>query len=270
MRLKIWLVFPASLLTFMYTSEATAQEPFVVAHRGLLLDAPENTLANFRSCLQLGLGFEVDVQRSKDGHLVCVHDDTVNRTTNGKGKVTDLTLQQLRTLDAGSWFASKFHGQKIPTLDEVFAEIAKHKNTRLLIAVDIKGPDSNIEADIIRLAEQHKVIDKLLMIGRTIGDADVRKRLRAASQHAHIATVANSSDEFATALADKQADWVYVRYVPSKSEVVKVHQANKRVFIAGSTVSGLQLENWKQATSSGVDAILTDYSLRLARELRKQ
>ncbi len=76
--------------------------PYVVAHRGLLLDAPENTLANFSACLNLNLGFEVDVQRSQDGKLVCVHDSTVDRTTNGKGKVAEETLAELKKLDAGS------------------------------------------------------------------------------------------------------------------------------------------------------------------------
>ena len=77
---------------------ATAQT-LVVAHRGLLKQSPENTLSNFRACLELRIGFEVDVRRSKDGHLVCVHDDTVDRTTNGHGAINALTLDQLKPMD---------------------------------------------------------------------------------------------------------------------------------------------------------------------------
>ena len=95
-------------------------QPLVVAHRGLLLDAPENTLANIRACLALRVGFELDVQRSADAQLVCIHDDTVDRTTDGSGRVGDMTLEQLKLLDAGRWFAPKFRGERIPTLDEVF------------------------------------------------------------------------------------------------------------------------------------------------------
>ncbi|MDP6444823.1 MAG: glycerophosphodiester phosphodiesterase family protein, partial [Pirellulaceae bacterium] len=80
---------------------AEPTRPLIVAHRGLLRYAPENTLTNFRACLELRIGFEFDVERTKDGHLVCIHDSTVDRTTNGTGKVSELTLAQIRELDAG-------------------------------------------------------------------------------------------------------------------------------------------------------------------------
>ena len=179
---------------------AEVHQRFVVAHRGLLLDAPENTLANFRACLELRIGFELDVRRSKDGHLVCVHDDTVDRTTDGKGRVTELTLQQLKSLDAGGWFDPRFRGQRIPTLGEVLETLAEFKTADVLVAVDIKGDDKEIETDIVQLAMQHKVLDRLLMIGRAISQDDVRRRLRHASKEAHVACVANRPDEFATAL----------------------------------------------------------------------
>ncbi len=103
----------ALLLLALHTSAlADKPTPLIVAHRGLLRHAPENTLANFRACLELRLGFEFDVQRTKDGHLICIHDDTVDRTTNGTGKVADLTLEEIRQLDAGSWFDPKFAGEK--------------------------------------------------------------------------------------------------------------------------------------------------------------
>src|SRR5690349_25131170 len=87
--------------------------PLIVAPRGLLLHAPENTLANFRACLELRLGFEFDVRRTKDGVLVCIHDATVDRTTDGAGKVADLTLDEVRRLDAGGWFGAEFAGEKV-------------------------------------------------------------------------------------------------------------------------------------------------------------
>src|SRR5205814_4104078 len=83
---------------------------YVVGHRGLLNEAPENTLANFRACLDLRLGFEFDVQRTKDGHLVCLHDSTLDRTTNGQGNVSEHSLDQIREPDAGRWFAPECAG----------------------------------------------------------------------------------------------------------------------------------------------------------------
>src|SRR5438093_1108721 len=75
--------------------------PRIIGHRGLMFDAPENTLAGFAACLEQRVGFELDIRRSKDGHLVIMHDATVNRTTNGTGPVADLTLAELKKLDAG-------------------------------------------------------------------------------------------------------------------------------------------------------------------------
>src|SRR5687768_4045155 len=109
------------LLASSPTAPAAAKAPQVVGHRGLIFDAPENTLAGFAACLELRIGFEVDVRRSKDGPLVCVHDATVDRTTGGKGKVAELTLAELKKLDAGSWLHPSFAGERVPALGEVLA-----------------------------------------------------------------------------------------------------------------------------------------------------
>ncbi len=92
----------------------------VIAHRGASGHAPENTLAAFRRAVALGATFiETDLHLSRDAHFVAIHDDTVDRTTNGHGKVHELTLADLRRLDAGSWFGSEFSGERIPTLEEI-------------------------------------------------------------------------------------------------------------------------------------------------------
>jgi glycerophosphoryl diester phosphodiesterase len=255
-----------SLVTVSQVRAAGEERPLVVAHRGLLKHAPEDTLANFRACLELGLGFEFDVQRTKDGQLVCIHDTTVDRTTNGTGKVSEMTLEQIRQLDAGSWFDQKFAGEKVPTVEEVLALVAEYRDRNILIAVDLKA--AGVEEDVVRLAEKHKVLPKLLFIGRTISEPDVRKKLKAASPKAVTAAVANNPEEFPTALADNNADWVYVRYLPTKEMMDAVHKAQKKSFIAGATVSGNVPANWQHCRSVGLDAILTDYPLELGAELR--
>src|SRR6201993_3287622 len=99
----------------------------VIAHRGASGHAPENTLAAFKRAVALGAGFiETDLHLSRDAHFVAIHDETVNRTTNGQGKVHDLTLADLRRLDAGSWFGSEFTGERIPTLEEILEFSRKH------------------------------------------------------------------------------------------------------------------------------------------------
>src|SRR6516165_3787782 len=92
----------------------------VIAHRGASGHAPENTMAAFRKAVAQRAAFiETDLQLSRDAHFVAVHDDTVNRTTNGRGSVHELTLAELRELDAGSWFGSEFSGERIPTIEEI-------------------------------------------------------------------------------------------------------------------------------------------------------
>lgn len=89
----------------------------VVAHRGASNDAPENTLAAFRLAREQGADwFELDCRQCKGGEVVVMHDETVDRTTNGKGKVAELTLEQLQALDAGSWKDAGYAGERVPTL----------------------------------------------------------------------------------------------------------------------------------------------------------
>jgi glycerophosphoryl diester phosphodiesterase len=94
--------------------------PWIIAHRGASGQAPENTLAAFERAVQLGAPFiETDLHLTRDARFVAIHDATVERTTNGRGAVHDLTLAELRELDAGKWFDREFMDEKIPTLDEI-------------------------------------------------------------------------------------------------------------------------------------------------------
>ena len=111
----------------MDTQREHAQAVLVIAHRGASGHAPENTLAAFRRALSLGATFiETDLQLTRDTRFVAIHDETVDRTTNGNGRVHDLTLNELRRLDAGSWFGSEFTGERIPTLEEILEFSKKH------------------------------------------------------------------------------------------------------------------------------------------------
>src|SRR5262249_30389187 len=145
--------------------QAVRRVPRLVAHRGLFRHAPENTLAAFAACLELRLGFELDVRRSKDGVLVVLHDATLNRATSGMGEVGAPTLAELKKLDAGRWFDPAFAGARIPTLDEVFALLKARRHADTLVAIDLKIDDGKVEADVVRLARKHGVLSRLLVIG---------------------------------------------------------------------------------------------------------
>src|SRR5262245_12215575 len=79
------------------------KRPLLVGHRGLLYHAPEDTLSGYAAAMELRLGVELDVQRTRDGKLVVMHDAEVGRTTDGKGKIGELTLAEIKKLDAGTW-----------------------------------------------------------------------------------------------------------------------------------------------------------------------
>ncbi|MCG8588006.1 MAG: hypothetical protein MJE66_01815, partial [Proteobacteria bacterium] len=109
----------AALLVAGRCGPAPSSPPLNIAHRGGTVAAPENTLPNYQWALDSGVDWiEIDVWQSSDGVLVCHHDETLNRTTNGVGRVYDHTFAELRALDAGSWFSEDFAGERIPSLAE--------------------------------------------------------------------------------------------------------------------------------------------------------
>ncbi|MEN8699147.1 glycerophosphodiester phosphodiesterase [Bacillus infantis] len=108
-----------------------------IGHRGAAGSRPENTFSSFDYALQLGADFlEFDVQRTKDGELAVIHDPTVDRTTDGKGKVSALTWNELRSLDAGSWHSKEFAGEVIPSFTEMLDKYADKAG----LLIELKKP----------------------------------------------------------------------------------------------------------------------------------
>ena len=96
----------------------------VFGHRGASAYAPMNTLPAYELAVTQGAdGIELDVHLTKDKQIIIVHDETVDKTTDGTGNVHDMRLAELKELDAGSWFGAEFHGTRLPTLDEVFEAV---------------------------------------------------------------------------------------------------------------------------------------------------
>lgn len=130
------------LLALTGIAAAMPQEPAGVshacAHRGDMKNFPENTIPALESAVRKGAHMiELDVALTKDGKLVLMHDDTVDRTTDGTGKVGDFTFEELRALDAGSWFGDAHAGTRIPTLEEALNVIPRH----ILCNVHLKKGD---------------------------------------------------------------------------------------------------------------------------------
>lgn len=143
---------------------------YVIGHRGAAGVQPENTLGGFEYALSLGCEYvETDVHLSKDGHLVLIHDDTVNRTTNGQGRVADLTLAELRALDAGQ-------GRQIPLFQEVL-DVVRGK---AILLCELKGPWTT--DPVVRAVLNNKMSDKVVFtsfhFGRLARVKQIDARLR--------------------------------------------------------------------------------------------
>jgi len=110
----------------------------VVAHRGSSWVAPQNTLAAFEAAARAGAdAIELDVHLTSDGHVVVIHDDTLDATTSGSGWLKDTTLAEVRELDAGAWFSPAYAGQRVPLLSEVVDLLLRHPSVDLLC--EVKG-----------------------------------------------------------------------------------------------------------------------------------
>jgi glycerophosphoryl diester phosphodiesterase len=135
-----------------------------VGHRGARGHAPENTFASFSRAVELGVSVvETDVHLSKDGEVVLIHDHTVDRTTDGHGFVKDMTLTELKRLDAGSWFDPRFAEQRVPAL----AELLAWARDRVGVAIEIKnGPIyyPGIAEKVVRLLKEHGMERQAILI----------------------------------------------------------------------------------------------------------
>jgi glycerophosphoryl diester phosphodiesterase len=140
------------------------KKPLIIAHRGASGYAPENTMSAFSMALDMGSdGIELDVHLSSDGELVVCHDERVDRTTDGIGFIKDLTIKEIKRLDAGKWQSSEFLGQTIPTLGEV-VELTEQSNT--LINIEIKsGPIfyKDIEQKLVEFINKHNIKDRVII-----------------------------------------------------------------------------------------------------------
>lgn len=138
--------------------------PIVFAHRGASAYAPENTLPAFQKALDLkSEGIELDVQLSADGYMVVIHDETIDRTSNGSGRVTDMKFEALRQFDYGKWLGQDFTGTPIPLFQEVLTVL---KSWDGLLNIEIKNnkvPYPGIEEKLVGLLRQNDFAGRALI-----------------------------------------------------------------------------------------------------------
>jgi glycerophosphoryl diester phosphodiesterase len=138
-----------------------------IAHRGLSSRYPENTLAAFRAAIDAGAGMlELDVTLTRDRRLAVIHDSTVNRTTNGRGRVNTMTMAHLHRLDAGGWFAERFAGEPVPSLEQVLDAV----RGQVLLNIEIKpeafeprAPHDAVERQIVEMVTERQMTTDVLV-----------------------------------------------------------------------------------------------------------
>jgi glycerophosphoryl diester phosphodiesterase len=139
--------------------------PGIIAHRGYSAVAPENTLAALAAALDAGADMiEVDVARSADGELVLIHDEALERTTNGRGLVAARTLAELRRLDAGSWFDPRFAGERLPTLAEALELVRAWAPINLEIKPEaVSRADAGVETLLLATVRDFGLQEEVLV-----------------------------------------------------------------------------------------------------------
>ncbi|WJY26393.1 glycerophosphodiester phosphodiesterase [Sporosarcina trichiuri] len=140
--------------------------PLIYAHRGASGAFPENTMRAFEEARKAGAaGIELDVQLSKDGQVVIIHDETVDRTTDGMGYVQDHTLPQLKKLDAGSWVAPSFSDERIPTLNELLQWMTEDGNS-ITVNIELKNDVTQykgLELKVLALIDTYQIEDRIIL-----------------------------------------------------------------------------------------------------------
>ena len=230
--------------------------PILLAHRGDLAHAPENTLPAFEQAIQKGAdGVELDAKLTADGHVVVIHDSTVDRTTDGKGRVSSLTLEAIRKLDAGKWFNEKFIGTKIPLLEEVFETIGREK----LINIELKNYSTPFNDLVLRVCE---LIKRHNNQGQIILSSFYSSSLKTAAQalpevsRALLAMPGPSglwARSFGFMFGDFQALHPHISNT-TREQVQRAHRLNRRVHVwtVNSPEEVNRLKDW------GMDGIITD------------
>ncbi len=253
----------------------------VFAHRGGRVLYPENTILAFEKAREMGVDvLEIDVHPTKDGKIVVIHDDTVDRTTNGKGRVMELTYKEIEELDAaynfskdnGKTFPFRGKGIKIPLLSEVL-----EKFNDMRISIEIKETDGNTEEKVLELVKRYGMEDKVIIASE---DYEILKKVR------------ELDPKIATSMSEKEIRSFYIAFVtfiplnlykPKGDALMIPPQAEgvilaKKSFINAAHNKGLRVIVWtindkegmRNLIKLGVDGIITDYPNRLIEVLKEE
>ena len=231
--------------------------PWIIAHRGYQKNYPENTLVAFQAAMDVGAQMiELDVTLSSDRKPIVIHDATLERTTNGHGMVNQHTLNELKELDAGSWFHPRFANQRLPELSEVL-DLA---NGRTIVNIEIKThayephhPADAVEKQVVDLVNQKGARNEVLISSFNI---NILERLSAMGDSPALALISNKPADDDTLKICKQLkafSWHPDRLVLTPRHVQTMQDAGMRVFPYNVGTPG----EYRQVMAMNVDGVIT-------------
>jgi glycerophosphoryl diester phosphodiesterase len=232
--------------------------PWIIAHRGYSQKYPENTLAAFQAAVSAGVPMiELDVRFSRDRQPVVIHDPTLERTTNGDGAVIDHTVADLKKLDAGSWFQTKYADQRLPELSEVFDLVGGRTNVNIEIkpqAYEHRHPPDAIEKQIVAMVRKKNLQDSVLISSFEI---DFLVQIASLPEPPAIALISRTPAskrivELCTHL--KLFSWHPDYRIVTPRQVDTMHAAGLKVFPYNVNL----FENYVQMMDMQVDGVITD------------
>ncbi len=244
----------------------------ITGHRGAAGLAPENTLAAIKAGLAQNVNrIEIDVHQTKDNQIVVLHDPTIDRTTNGKGYIKDMTFREIRKYSAGAWFDEKFNDEKIPSLDEVLKLISG----KATLVIEIKAFDNyyqGIEKRVINIIHKHHANDWVAVCSF---DDEVLIKIHELDKNIVLHKLFLFKFPFLKLFNDGKlriVDFQYYNFVDefsvyypfaNKRLIKKVHSLNKKinVWTVDDTLKINRLINL------GIDGIITNHPERITRKL---
>jgi len=235
------------------------KRPYVIGHRGIMLEAPENTLAGFSKCVEQGIGIEIDGRTSKDNRLVIIHDDNFSRTTNGPAlPIRELTLSEIKKLDAGSWFSPEFKGEKVPTLEETLRLERDKQKGKVPVAVNIKDVSLEGEAELVALLKKYDLLDQSFCFDQS---RECSERLKAIEKGIRIAQNVEKRN-LKQELNNNFIDVFLIWFIPSGNEVDQLRKSGKGIVLnlGGPRDHDNDPSWWHGFLTSGVDAVLIDHA----------
>lgn len=233
------------------------ERPLIMAHRGFQSRYPENTIAAFSAAVEAGAQYlELDVSFTKDNQVVVLHDDTVDRTTNGTGPVHGYLLKELKQLDAGSWFHARFAQERIPTLSEVLDRFAG----KICLNIEIKSYDQTPDTEPDHI--ENAVVDLVSRKGKqacvliSSFDPQILSNVKAADRNARVAFISKyfKADETVAHCRELSAYSYHPNLYFLKREQVNTMQGE------GFQVFPYNINNAEdiyQAFELGVDGLIT-------------